>query len=229
MIFEKFFKKYNDITLLTCNFNNEKLTMTMLESFNKYVKNFKNIIILDNSTTNPIQILNKKYTVIDNTNFKLTPDFKQVSKNHCCSIDYAFKNLIKTKYVLLCDNDIIFNKHIVNLLNKRKNFDCIGEIGYDTVPPERIFPYLMICDLDKVKKKVVDYFDESRIIKKQEETCEILSSKYGNVYDTGYSFYRDIVNTFVIKRIRIEDYCIHLKAGSLKNEQEITDFINKNL
>ena len=217
---------YSDITLLTFNFNREDLTKYMIRSFLDAVPTFKNILIVDNSNETPIKYLHQKYRVINNTNFRITPDFGQVSRNHSCAIDFTLRFLIHTKYVLLCDNDILFKNNISSLLEERHNFDCIGEIGYDNVPPNRIFPYLMLLDVEKFNKENIRYFDIKRTIRKAVEVGEPISSIYGNVYDTGYSFYMDIRDRFSIKDIKISDYCIHLKAGSLKGKEERENFIN---
>lgn len=198
----------HDITLLTATFNRHDFTISMLQSFFDIVKTMPPTIILDNSTDIPFpDIPNNYINVIDNTNFKHTPDYKQPSKNHCASLDWVVRNKIKTKFCLLCDNDILFKPSTVNLLNEFHNFNAIGEIGYDRVPPVRLYPYFCILDVEFILLNNIKYFDESR--------CMINNA----TMDTGCSFYEDMIKCNAsIKKIRLSDYVIHLKGGTLHNK-----------
>ena len=243
--------KYKDISLLTCNFNDSYMTLRMLESFLRLGLNDIKIYIMDNSTKYEISIVCKKYfTVINNTNFRYTKDYKQGSKNHCSAIDFALKNIIDTDYVLLVDNDILFKKNIVNLLNDYKKYDAIGEIGKDWVIPDRLKPYFCIINVKKMKEEQYNYFDENRccfyvepqyVTRINYENYNIIdTSNY--LYDTGASFYEDIRGNWNIKNINLDDYIVHYRAGSNIAERNLCikynniiykyrnyeDFLNKN-
>lgn len=210
----------NDITVLTATYNNNILTGMMLKSLYKQLDTDIKISIIDNGTKifadNDMKEL---FDVIDNTNFKLTPNYNQPSRNHCSSIDYAFKNCIKTKYVLLVDNDILFKPSVKQLLeNLPDDFDCVGEVGWDSTPPNRLFPYFCIINLEKFKQDNLNYFDETRIIK---------NSRICNKYDTGYSFYEDIktLNWNIIP-IKFKDYIVHLK-GAMNNNKNFYPWLQE--
>ena len=165
------------------------------------------ISILDNSTTTPFISADELdvdiISVIDNTKFAHTLNYGQPSKNHCSSIDYALNHCINTKYTLLVDNDIIFHPAINNLLQERHKFDVIGEIGYDIIPGNRLFPYMCLIDNDFMTKNNINYFDEARCMT-------------NNTMDTGASFYEDCVaNSANIKCIKLQHYITHLKGGTL--------------
>lgn len=218
-----------DITLLTVNFNQKYMTAFMLQSFMKLTSNTFDYLIIDNSTNHNESLINSSLNVFENIRNRKTGDFGQCSKNHCSTIDYALKNLIKTKYVLLCDNDIFFKSSIVSLLEERTKYDCIGEIGWDDAPPNRIFPYLNIIDVEKFNSQHLNYFDKTRII----EDPPI--GKYAGprgigtkcwYHDTGSSFYEDIKDSWNIKNIKLDDYIVHNKTHG-QPKMRIKDFILK--
>lgn len=198
----------SDITLLTATFNKHDFTVSMLKSFFAIFNNIPRTIILDNSDTVPFyDIPNNFITVVDNTNFKHSPDYKQPSKNHCASLDWALHNVIKTKYCLLCDNDILFKKSMIDILDIYHQYNAVGEVGYDRVPPARLYPYFCIIDVNFMIANHIRYFDENR--------CMIDNA----TMDTGCSFYQDLVKyNASIKKLRLSDYVIHLKGGTLRNK-----------
>lgn len=217
-------KTLNDITFLTTNYNNFNLTFLCIKSLIHATGiDLSQILILDNSDKIAIpSYVKKDFNVIDNSFHKITPNLNIPSKNHCLSIDYVLKKCIHTKYVCLFDNDVKFFNCINEFLSYRINYDAIGEIGYDTVPPDRLFPYLCIIDIEKFKTENLNYYDENRCIIPQSKTNESVASKYGNVYDTGYSFLKDIETyNWNILNIKISKYVKHYKAGSLKNQDEL--------
>jgi len=196
----------DDITLLTAAFNRHDITLYMLKSFNKMMQRAIPAMILDNSTTMPLGIQSTPVlTIINNCNFTHTPNYGQASPNHCSSLEYAMQ-LIKTRYVLLCDNDILFKPAIKSLLaTPVGSFHACGEIGWDIVPPNRLFPYMCIIDLAKKRNDNISYFDWNRI-------C--LPNRNSN--DTGASFLQDIqAKHWSIKPIALNDYCVHMKGVSL--------------
>ena len=215
-----------NISLLTCTFNQHLLTKMMIMSFFKKIDNLIPVIIMDNSTkTFCPDDLKKQFTVINNTNFKLTPDYGQVSKNHCASIEYALKNCIKTKYVLLCDNGILFKPTIVELfneINKFEDFDVIGEIGCDSTPPNRLFPYLNFINVDKLKKDNISYFNETDM------KCKPVGTRLDCIYnDTGSTFLHNIKDKWKIRELKMDNYIVHLRGASYNPFMKIEDWLNK--
>lgn len=222
--------KINDITLLTVSFNNNLLTTMMIKSFYKQVCNVETLII-DNGTNQPVSNDMKSiFMVVDNTYQKITGNFNQCSKNHCSSVDYALKNIIKTKWCLLVDNDILFKPTVKSFLeNLNENeFDCCGEIGWDDAPPERLYPYFCIINVEKFKLDKINYFDNDRCIGPGSK--EIGKRGPGTpcwYKDTGCSFLEDIKNTWRIKEITLSDYIVHLKCTG-QNNRDFRKFLNDN-
>ena len=214
----------NDITLLTANFNNSYMIMKMLESFMLMVKQYINVVIIDNSDKIPVRnTLKELFTVIDNTNFKLTPNYNQGSKNHAASIDFALQNCINTKYVLLCDSDILFKYEFKNFLDLRHKYDAIGNILVNSfVLKERLDPCCCIFDVEKYKMNKINYFDNNRCIEPNIPGME--------QYDTGASFLEDIQNAkWKIKTIHQPSlYYAHFMDGTHKSKEEYIQFLNDN-
>lgn len=208
-MWNEMWRRYNtlpDLTILSATFNKHEFTINMLKSIASILRFLPKTCILDNSCENKFPVFkNTVIEVLDNTNFKNTRDYHCPSKNHCSSIDFALST-IKTRYVLLCDNDIIFKSSIVDLLKSYHDYDVIGEVGYDVVPPDRIFPYMCIIDLDFVRRNGIRYFYEGRCLA-------------NGKMDTGCSFYQDLQKKSArIKRINLKDYIVHLKGGTLHNK-----------
>ncbi|HPB20331.1 MAG TPA: glycosyltransferase [Bacteroidales bacterium] len=205
------------ITLLTCTFNNNLLTTMMIKSLFKQIKRTIPVVIIDNGTKEACtDDMKDIFTVIDNTNFKILKNQNQVSRNHCYSIDYALKNCIKTKYVLLCDNDILFKSNLLDFFNKLTTFDAVGEISNDI--KQRFLPYFCIIDIEKFKNDNLNYYDPNRcmnhVITIYNKNFEYVTRRVLNnkpVYDTGASFYYDIKSkNWNITKIKLDKYIVHL-------------------
>lgn len=195
-------------TVLTANFNSNELTKTMILSLRKQLGFDIPVTIIDNSTqTKWDKSIENNIEVIDNTNFKILPDYKQPSLNHGYSIDYALKK-IENEWVILCDCDILYKSSLKNIVNfTHKDFDICGEIGHDVLPKDRLFPYFCILNNKKIKFYNIDFFDEQTDLNKG--------------YDTGYSLLvNSQKNKLKIKNIGINNYVKHLKGGVLRNKDK---------
>lgn len=224
---------YEDITLITCNFNQPILTIYMIKSFYKMNPNFNGkIIIFDNSNkTEPIIVSNSLITTVDNTrsqilNFDNYLNSHQhidcLSHNgsfkHCMSINYIIKNLVNTKYCLLVDNDILFKTPITELYNKLNQYNIIGYIERFR-SWIRIVPFYNFIDAEYLNNNNIEYFDENRMY-------GINGINLEN-YDTGTSFLEDLnkLNTPIYK-INVDNYIEHLHSTFLN--KNIFDFLIKN-
>jgi len=226
--------KLNDITVLSVTFNNNLLTGLMLKSLAKQLGKLPECIIIDNGTTLPAdERLKDLVTLFDNKNQHVTGNYKQCSKNHCSTIDYALKNLVKTKWCLLVDNDVLFKPTVKKFLeNLNENeFDCCGEIGWDDAPPERLFPYFCLINVEKFRNEKLNYFDNVRCIgpgSKEIGACGPNTKRWYK--DTGCSFLEDIKNRWRIKLIKMSDVIIHKKSNGYGFTDEKTFLtVNKEL
>lgn len=217
----------DDITILSANFNTPDLTLHMIKSAFLQIGRTIPVCIIDNSTIWPMPISsNTLITVIDNTNFKHTPNYGQCSANHCSSIEYAM-NTIQTQYILLCDTDVLFKPMIKNILNvPNGSYDVCGEVGWDKHPGDRLFPYCCIIDNHKKRANGISYFDSNRIM------VNCLGIPYNkdhppkdNVqayFDTGASFLQDIqFHNWMINQINLSDVIVHKKGGTLHPDNDM--------
>lgn len=224
--------KIENLTLLTTSFNNNLMTGLMIKSFFKQMKDFVNVVIIDNGTTLPItDEMKKTFEVVDNFQHKLLPNYNQCSKNHCSAVDYTLKNVIKTKWALLVDNDVFFKPSVKDLIeNFNEDADCIGEAGWDDAPPIRLFPYFCLINVDKLKQDNINYFDAKRLIEDPPLGQQIGRRGPGTrcwYHDTGSSFYEDIQNRWNIKYIKLDDFIVHNKTTGMP-KMSIHDFIKSN-
>ena len=221
-----------DLTLLTATFNNNTLTGIMLKSFSKQMGALPSVVIIDNGNKTPIDPRMKKaFYVVDNYKHKLLTDENQPSRNHCKAIEYALSNNVHTKWVLLVDNDILFKPSVKELLSTvDDSIDCIGEIGWDVIQPDRIFPYFCLINMDRYRQNNIHYYNPNKCMKLFDENWNELRNVpngYYGLYDTGCSFLESIRRyNWNIQEILLNDYIVHLKNGSFGNKNAY-EFLTK--
>lgn len=211
----------DDFTLLTVTFNNDDLTLCMLNSFIKSNGYIPKTLIIDNGTTQFTRIKSgNEIKVFDNTCQHITGQYGQCSKNHCSTIDYALKNLVTSKYAILVDNDILFKPNVKEYLDSfdMNKFDCAGEIGWDDAPPIRLFPYFCLINVEKFRNEKLNYFDNDRCIGPGSKEVGKRGPGTQCWYkDTGCSFLEDIQNSWKIQGIQLSNYTVHLKCTGKSN------------
>ena len=128
------------------------------------------------------------------------------SDRHACAINWALHNAVKTKWVLLVDDDVLFFPTIKKLLDEDPDYDALGEIGWDGIAGDRLLPYFCLFNVDKMKTQKIQYWHG--------DPCAASKPPV----DTGYSFRTDIQAAgWNIRRIRLNGYVAHMKNASLKN------------
>jgi hypothetical protein len=214
---------FDDLTIFTCNYNTDILVTMLIKSLYKNMPFYDGkILIFNNSNVNSLNINTSSVTTINNTTqsilnfdnifsqYKIHSEWinhphKFVSARHCCTIDYVIKNLIKTKYMLLIDSDILFKKSFLPLYQKLQNYNTIGMVETNSiVKPHRIYPYFCFIDVDFVKNHNVNYFDPYRM-----RTLTTIP------YDTGASFYIDMnKEKHKFLNIILDNYVEHMGSAS---------------
>jgi len=183
----------DDLTLITCSYETPEITETMLKSFryaNKELSNMK-IIVMENS------IKSDTRDMLDLNNI---PYVKNPNGKHSQSLDTALKMCL-TKYALVVDTDIIFNKPISSLLNHCKvnaislgGYKTFYRAGYNLKP--RINPWFMIINVDDIKSRHISFHDQSRIDKTKSNvffaSIPVSDDKTTLMYDVGSTFYEDV-------------------------------------
>ena len=204
-----------DLTLFTVTYNRTVLTKCMIKSFYKYFGQTSPILVIDNGTI-PVDVAFKSQVhVIDNTFQNITGEYHQCSKNHCSTIDYSLKHYINTKWCLLVDNDILFKPAAAEFIHNFDTtaYDCAGEVGWDDAPPNRLFPYFCLINVEKFNSDKLSYFDNDRCIGpgSREEGPRGPNTKCW-YQDTGCSFYEDIQSRWKIQLISLQTLIVHMKC-----------------
>lgn len=224
---------HDGLTFLTCHYIYKNVTDTFVSSFKKQIGgvHLKDLIIVDNSPNTESLYSSDEIRVIDNHDYKLTKnndDGNGISKNHCQTIDYILKNRIETNYCCLCDNDILFKPAIKNFIELHRKYDIVGEIGFDNWPPERLYPYLCLINVEKMKNCRLNYFDPMKMQLKN-NTGFNPSCQWS--YDTGCSFLEKVRKQpdWRIKKVKLTDFIVHKGAGSHSSRRiSYAEFIQQN-
>lgn len=225
------------IGLYTVNFNQTVLTNILLKSIVKNViNNDYRLYVVDNSTTQKFvldQNLSGKVTVIDNTNDKIIPlefSVKNFSKipvpvnnngsfKHCLTIQWILDQA-KENHIVLFDCDVVLKKNLDWL---DSNFLTIAQTEDLGKSKPRFLPYLQYFNIKMLRKLKIRYFDPMLI--------HGGLTKPGNYYDTGASFYEEIIKkNLPWDSIDLSDHINHLKGGTFRSEKidQIKKFISEN-
>ena len=226
------------ITVAICNFNTTQMTTDCIKSIADKSK-LTNIqfVILDNSYlehkfTVDNSLKNLNIQVLDNTTGKYI-NFDNALKNfskipikannngsfkHCFSIQFLL-NICKSRDMLLFDSDTIL-KHAIDFINPAYITIADLEIKYSKdsrckngiyTSQTRFIPFIQYFNCEKILQYKLKYFYANRI--------HGGSSISGNYYDTGASFYEDLINrNLPFKKISYTTYIDHLDHGSWKKK-----------
>lgn len=237
---EKRDKHNPSIVFYSTNFNTTKLENAMIKSIMKNVTgwNYK-IVVIDNSDRTPFEldkdIDRSLVEVIDNTREQVIPTsflIKNItavqslnnyaSLRHAIVIQWIINNCGVDRFVLF-DSDIILKKNIDFVDSKILTAAGIAFNG----SKKRFTPFLQYFNVHDIKEKKIKYLDINRM-------HGGANPKNSELYDTGASFYEDVVNRK--KKFRIlnnDEYIEHLGGGSggyRQNKRKLTveEFLKKN-
>lgn len=242
---------YPDFIFITASCNNSYATMRMIETLITVLNGIPKIVIIDNGTYVPLHSVLKKYfKIIDNYNFKIFENAHDISRNHGKILDYTInEQLDDNKFIIVCDNDILYKPKLKKLLDFCKDYDN-NPVVYCNIddsiflPPARIEPTFMIINSEKYKENDLSFYDPERckIHVNLNNNIPILNNYYNNynnkingayLYDTGASLLEDIlIKKLKIEKIKLSDYVVHFKGLSYnlkpKTNNSYNDFILNN-
>jgi glycosyl transferase family 2 len=171
---------FNDLSLITCSYNTPGILELCLKSFVfHHGSGPHKIIIIENSTNNETQQLLDR----NNVSYIANP-----GGTHSPSVDMGF-GLVRTRYALLIDTDVIFKKNISEAFDLFRNFQLtlFGEIqgdrgGFLLYP--RIAPYCCFIDMDRVRSMKINFHSDERISTTNSsgfsKTCLLITKKKTN-------------------------------------------------
>jgi len=161
----------DDLTIVTCNYNTPDLIINLKRSIEKHCPVLPKILIIDTG----------EHPMMDFQNVKM------LNTSHGNAVNAAF-DLVKTKYVLLVDSDVLFLKDIKKPYEKFKEggFVLMGEVvgdrGGKSLYP-RVNPWFCFIDLEQLKEHDINFYDHHR-------TKEIKSER---IYDIGSTMFEDVI------------------------------------
>jgi len=185
----------NDLTLITCSFNTPDVTLTMLRSYVAHHGDGPHrVIIMENSTEEETRHLLHANDI---------PYVPNPGGTHSPSVDRALDQCA-TRYALLLDTDIVFNRPIHKLLElfRRHELTLMGAVcgdrgGYRLHP--RVHPWFCLMDAADIRRHGIRFHDEERIRRTGSDgffkNIPIQQRADGEdtaLYDVGATFYEDI-------------------------------------
>lgn len=226
--FEKYM--YEDLTIAFVNFNTPKYILPFIKSLHKMNPWFKGEVhIYDNGSCNFEEGVYEDfmYHHIDKHLYDEFAKMKEpkdpgcrhfCSAKHCKTLQYII-DTTKTKYLLICDSDIIFTKDFKNLFDTfiKENKIACGFVKKPKGYADRLAPWFTILNLDLVKENEIKYYDERRIF-----------LVHGNTtHDTGASFLEDCRKKHMPILILPNDnmFYIHYKGGSYLNQKQVLGWL----
>lgn len=221
---------FNDLTLVTCNYNTPIITLTMLKSWKKVNANITNkLILIDNSVNEDTAIRLHE----NNTPFYRNPDGR-----HYEGVQIALDKC-KTRYMLLVDTDVIFKENLFPIVEKFINSGCalMGEEcgnrgGYNLFT--RIHPWFCFIDVSKINKLGIKFINVDKI------KATLSGEFYSNIpiarlsnnkkYDVGATFYEDIIEKgLTVNNIKLDPrYYYHYEGLSWRGVSGNPNLMNAN-
>lgn len=212
------------ITIATCNFNTTELTNKLISSIINNTSDIDyQIVVLDNSDKIPFTTKFCNIRVIDNTKSQIIDFDKRISMfggyttNNYANIKHAMSvqfllDMCQTTGLLLFDSDACLKKPIDFI---DESFATIGGLqkqyvatwANNVVRLTRIVPFMQFFNTKMIRQFNIKFFDPYRIIGSSKENS--------NQFDTGASFYADIVDKNVpFKLIDYKQYIDHVLGAS---------------
>lgn len=161
----------DDLTIVTCNCDTCDLITNLEKSIEKHCSVLPKIMVIDTG----------KSSMMGNQNIKM------LNTSHGNAVNAAF-DLVKTKYMLLVDSDVLFLEDLKKPYEKFKEcgFALMGEVvgdrGGKSLYP-RVNPWFCFIDLEQLKEHDINFYDHHR-------TKEIKSER---IYDIGSTMFEDVI------------------------------------
>jgi glycosyltransferase involved in cell wall biosynthesis len=223
-----FSEKLKDLTLITCSYNTPVVVEAMLKSYAAHHGGGPHrLIIFENSTNDDTA------GMLDSAG---VPYIRNRGGTHPESLDEALK-ICATKYALVVDSDVVFNRPITALFDifRRNDGIIMGEVCGDRggfLLHERVHPWFMFVDVEKLNNARISFYDRDRITSSGSEgfyrhvplQTNDGKSRY---YDVGATFFEDIKRTgFRILNCKADpDFFTHYEGMSWKKISGIANLM----
>lgn len=170
-----------DLTLVSCNHDTPDLILNLQKSIENTQFIIPQILIID-------------------TGFYPSKDYNGKLRTyhmHCTSHGVAVNesfDLVKTRYMLLIDSDVLFLKDIKHPFEKFKECgaalmgEVVGDRGDKSLYP-RVNPWFCFIDLKQLKEHDILFYDKERTERSKRKLMNP-----PRVYDIGSTMFEDVVN-----------------------------------
>lgn len=222
-----------ELTIAFVNFKTPKYIMPFIGSLHKMNPWFTGEVHIYDNGNKDLEEGNYDDFIYHHINETLYEEFKNMkepndpgcrhfcSAKHCKTLQYIIDNT-KTKYLLICDSDIIFTKnfeYLYKMFVEQNKIAC----GYIKKPPkcvDRLSPWFTILNLEQIKNNKIKYYDVNRMF----------LIKNNKTHDTGASFLEDCIknNLSILELPNDNMFYIHYKGGSYNNHLDVIKWLIKN-
>lgn len=209
------------IGIVIINYNTSELVNALIKSIRKHVQSIAyNIIVFDNSTIekfhcpdNVVLLNNTQKQLIDfDTIIRQTSVVKSMnnyaSYKHALTIQFIIDYLQYDSLVFM-DSDVLLKKDIDFI---DSTYAVVADFPGTSAKP-RFLPFIMYVNRKRICSNKIRYLDVNRM--------HGASNAYNScLYDTGCSFYEDVINAHLpVKHIKNNEYIVHFKGGSWNRTQ----------
>jgi len=217
----------NELTIASCFFNTPELLEPLLQSFFKHhKKNHPHFLFMDNSTDD------KTSNILKNYSFDYV---KNPGMTHHEAVNQIF-DIVKTRYLLLVDSDIIFKSNIEKLFEKFKSSGSTigGEIqgsrgGFDI--KDRIVPWFCFIDLQTINEEGIRFFvPEKHDFHTEWNEPNRIALRQGKVnYDVGSEFYEAVTKkghfAYSLNTNQCSNYYLHFEGMSWRKDDKNLHYV----
>lgn len=172
----------DDLTIVTCSHNTPEFIHNLVKSIRNVCDRVPHIFVVETGNHMPYS-----GNMVPNTHTSKVSYHWICNESHGNGVNRAME-MVKTKYMLLVDSDVLFLKDIKTPYEKFKNSDftlmgeVVGDRGGKSLHP-RVNPWFCFMNLKNLKEHNILFYDHYR-------TKEMKSEK---IYDIGSSMFEDVV------------------------------------
>lgn len=189
----------DDLTIVTCNCDTCDLIINLKRSIEKHCSVLPKIMVIDTGKSSMMGIQN----------------IKMLNTSHGDAVNAAF-DLVKTKYMLLVDSDVLFLEDIKKPYEKFKEggFALMGEVvgdrGGKSLYP-RVNPWFCFIDLEQLKIHDIKFYDKERTERSKRKLINP-----SRIYDIGSTMFEDVIKAeLTVANARMENkYFKHYEGMS---------------
>lgn len=221
----------HDITLVSCNYNTPEQIKTLLKSWAFHNHDVsRECLIMEHSSneeTIPFYVENS------------IPYIRNKGSVHYRGVEAAL-HLVNTKYMLLVDSDVVFNKSINQIIDYyvMNNIQLAGHVEGDRglyLLYRRIHPWYCFIDVEFIRKHSIRFVDMNRVISTKSDGfyMNVPVTQYDGIrkYDVGATFLEDAMKhgARVLNQNLEGDYFTHYEGMSWRGQSGNITLINKNI